>query len=308
MQYQVKTNLSGNQRISLIIGTIILALPLVMYGWLHFLRPPRTAEQRELFQGVLYQRIARNTPRPVLIHLITIDLTAPGVKPFVTKGLSVKATDQTETQARTVPEFVNDFKLQLAINGSYFNPFHEVTPWNYYPHSRHRANVLGQMISNGNIYSPVESNWHVLCFAANNQAQIPGGEECPAGTVHGIAGAEILLRQGKISKVFDSNIDKPYPCVVAAIDKQGKKLWLVLVDGKQPLYSEGITKSELTAFIMELGANTALLLDGGGSTTLAISTPSGAKLLNAPIHTKLPMVARPVANHLGFYANAVKNK
>ncbi|BDA73182.1 hypothetical protein RIVM261_090890 [Rivularia sp. IAM M-261] len=298
MQHQVKIR---KQNIALIIGTIILGFPLILYGWLHFIRPPRTAEQRELFQGIIYQRITRVTPRPVLIHIVSIDLTAPGVKPFVTPGASVLKTD-TETIAKTIPEFVNEFKLQLAINGSYFYPFREATPWDYYPQTNDTANVLGQLISNSNTYSSVERKWNVLCFAANNKAQIPGGEKCPAGTVHGIAGAEILLQRGKIQLNTDDK-DKPYPRVAISVDKQGNKLWLVLVDGKQPLYSEGLTKTELTKFITELGAYTALNLDGGGSTTLAISTPNGAKLLNAPIHTKLPMVARPVANHLGFYAN-----
>ncbi|BAZ10001.1 hypothetical protein NIES4071_18150 [Calothrix sp. NIES-4071] len=304
MQYRVKIS---KQNIALIVGTIILGFPLMLYGWLHFSRPPRTAEQRELFQGIIYQRRSVRSPRPVLIHIITIDLTAPGVKPFTTPGITKPTTDEAETQAKTVPEFVNEFKLQLAINGSYFHPFREVTPWDYYPRTNDRVNVLGQLISNSNIYSPVESKWNVLCFGANNQAQIPGGEECPYGTVYGIAGAEILVLRGKIQNKSDSDTDKAYPRVAAAIDKEGKKLWLVLADGKQPLYSEGLTITELTKFITELGAHTALNLDGGGSTTLAVATQAGAKLLNAPSHTKLPMVARPVANHLGFYANPVKN-
>jgi Phosphodiester glycosidase len=295
------------KNLALIIGTIILASPFILYGWLHFIRPYRTAEQKKLFQGINYQRLVRNTPRPVLIHVVEIDLTAPGVKPFATTG-EKKAGEkkgETETQARTVPEFVNDHKLQLAINASYFYPFREVTPWDYYPHTNDRANALGQLISNGNIHSPAERKWNVLCFLANNQAQIPGGEECPVGTVHGVAGAEILIHNGKVQAKTDVK-DKPYPRVAAAIDKQGKKLWLILADGKQSLYSEGLTKVELTKFITELGAYTALNLDGGGSVTLAISTNYGAELLNAPIHTKLPMIARPVANHLGFYANPLK--
>ncbi|MBD0345797.1 MAG: phosphodiester glycosidase family protein, partial [Coleofasciculus sp. Co-bin14] len=99
-----------------------------------------------------------------------------------------------------------------------------------------------------------------------------------------------------------SNRDKPYPRVAVAIDQKGQKLWLIAVDGKQPLYSEGATIPELTKIIMELGADTALNLDGGGSTTLVTQTPQGATLLNAPTHTKFPMRERPVANHIGFYA------
>ncbi len=38
------------------------------------------------------------------------------------------------------------------------------------------------------------------------------------------------------------------------------------------------------------------------ATTLVISNGSGTEVLNAPIHNKIPMNERPVANHLGFYA------
>lgn len=53
---------------------------------------------------------------------------------------------------------------------------------------------------------------------------------------------------------------------------------------------------------MKLGADRAINLDGGGSTTLAITNSSNIKVINAPIHNKIPMNERPIANHLGFYA------
>jgi exopolysaccharide biosynthesis protein len=93
--------------------------------------------------------------------------------------------------------------------------------------------------------------------------------------------------------------------VAVAIDQAGQKLWLIVVDGKQPLYSEGVTKKELANIAIELGADTALNFDGGGSTTLVVATNTGSKVLNAPIHTKIPMRERPVANHLGFYVESL---
>jgi exopolysaccharide biosynthesis protein len=78
---------------------------------------------------------------------------------------------------------------------------------------------------------------------------------------------------------------------------------LIIVDGKQPFYSEGVTLRELAAIAIDLGANTALNLDGGGSTTLVIADGLETKILNSPIHNKIPMNERPVANHLGFLIN-----
>jgi exopolysaccharide biosynthesis protein len=94
--------------------------------------------------------------------------------------------------------------------------------------------------------------------------------------------------------------DKPYARTAVAVDRTGETLWLAIVDGKQPLYSEGATLAELAQIFEQLGVDTALNLDGGGSATLVAKTTAKPILLNAPIHTKIPMRERPVANHLGF--------
>jgi hypothetical protein len=286
----------------LIVETVLLFLPLFFFSRQHFLRPPRVEEEQVLFQGIKYKRQALSFPRPLMLHLVEIDLTAPGLKVFVTPGKPTE--DLTETNARTTSEFLREFKLQLAINASYFYQFREKTPWDYYPYRGDRVNVSGQGISNGEIYSAAETKFPALCFAANNRARIASNGICPPETLHAIAGYHLLLNEGKPVRETSSvshNL-KPYPCVVAAIDKNGTKLWLMAIDGKQPAYSEGVTIAELTAIAKELNAQTAINLDGGGSTTLVMESQGKAKILNAPIHAKVPMNERPVANHLGFFA------
>lgn len=288
-------------------GTCLLALPILLYGQLHFSRPARINQERRLFQGIVYKSDLRVTPRPLAIHIVTIDLTAPGIKVQVTPGTPTVGKQEitTEINALTTSEFLKKFKLQLAINASFFYPFREVTPWDYYPQSGNRVNVVGLAIANGSDYSQLEQSFPALCFNASNQAQILAQGECPKGTMHGIAGNQLLIADGKpvnlnSSKITDQN--KPYARAAVAIDKQGKKLWLIAIDGKQPLYSEGVTSAELTKIIQDLGAESAINLDGGGSTTLVAATDNQPSLLNAPIHTKIPMRERPVANHLGFFA------
>ncbi|NJO93428.1 MAG: hypothetical protein HC820_01950 [Hydrococcus sp. RM1_1_31] len=146
----------------LLLTTVLLALPLALFSHQYFLRPPHTQHQQVLFQGIEYQRQARLSPRPLMIHIITIDLTAPGLKVLVTPGYPIK--NNTETIALTTSDFLRYFNLQLAVNANYFYPFWEKAPWNYYPRSGDRVNVLGEAISDGYIYSPVDDNFPVLCF------------------------------------------------------------------------------------------------------------------------------------------------
>jgi Phosphodiester glycosidase len=280
------------------LGIILLILPMIIYGRLHLLRPPLTHIEQSLHQGINYKRDIYKKPRPVVIHTVTIDLTAPGVKVFVTPGNPT--SDNTEINARTTSEFLKEFKLKLAINASYFYYFRENTPLDYFPHSQDRVNVVGEAISEGHRYSPPEEEWTAICFTKNNQAQIL--KICPDNTIASVAGREILINQGQPGTFQSKNDLTPYPRTAVGIDKEGKKLWVVIVDGKQPFYSEGLTNQELTNVFQKLGVYSALNLDGGGSTTLVTDSAQGVKLLNSPCQFKVPMIERPIANHIGFYA------
>jgi hypothetical protein len=282
--------------------TVALIIPIIAVGKLYFLRPPQTNIKRSLFTGINYQRIYKSNPRPLVIHIVAINLQAPGIKVLVTPGNPTP--DRTELNAKTTSTFAKEFKLQLAINGGFFFPFKEETPWNYQPYPGDRINVVGQAIANGSVYSPPESKqiWQVLCFKSDRTVEINTSGICPQDTLQAIAGREMLIEGGKVTNANPKDGQKPYPRTAVGIDPTGTKVWFVLVDGKQPLYSEGITITELTKIFQDLGVDSALNLDGGGSTTLVAEIASEIKILNAPIHTKIPMRERAIANHIGFYA------
>ncbi|MEM6400168.1 MAG: phosphodiester glycosidase family protein [Cyanobacteria bacterium P01_D01_bin.116] len=280
----------------------LLLLPLIFYSWQSFSRPPQSNSEQQLFKGIIYKRSFGLTARPAVVHIVTIDLSVAGLKVLVTPPQA--ANKNNSTSARTTSQFLQEFKLQLAVNANYFRPFRENTPWDYYPHSGDITYTIGQAISNGKHYSKADNKWGVLCISPENLAKILDSGNCPKNTFQGVAGRHILVIDGKAVK-SDEDKNKPYPRVAVATNKQGNILWLIVVDGKQPLYSEGVTITELTGIVEGLGAYTALNLDGGGSTTLVMAKNGKPKLLNSPIHTKLPMHERPVANHLGFYADGL---
>ncbi|MFB8789155.1 MAG: phosphodiester glycosidase family protein [Potamolinea sp.] len=288
------------KRVILATGITIVVIPMLLYCLQLLSRPPRTNKQEQLFQGVVYRRQVRSTPRNLMLHIVAIDLKAPGIKLLLTPGKQV--SDLKGSNAQITSEFLKKYNLQLAINASYFHPFYEHHPWDYYPRRGDRVKVLGQAISNGNSYSPAAPGWPILCISEQQRAQIVQ-DTCPRGTLQAVAGAQILVEHGKSIIKEDSVKPKElHPRTAVAIDEKGEKLWLILVDGRQPFYSEGVTLAELKNIAMELGADSVLNLDGGGSTTLVMAGCCGLHLLNSPIHTKIPMRQRPVANHLGIYA------
>ncbi|MEB3279754.1 MAG: phosphodiester glycosidase family protein [Lyngbya sp.] len=287
---------------------VILLTPGLLYLALHLTRPlPLSKQEQQLFKGITYQRIRRTKPDALMIHLVKIDLTEPGIELLVTPG--EPGEDKRDIAAQTTSEFLQKYDLQLAINGSFFHPFYVNGPIDYYPYSGERVNILGQAISQGKIYSNVNKGWSVLCISPEKKAEILP-DTCPKNTVHGLAGNMILIERGQPVKFKKfSDINKKFPRTAVAIDKSGETLWLILIDGRQSLYSQGATLATLTDIIQEIeGVETALNLDGGGSTTLVISEGTNAKVLNAPFHSRIPMRQRPIANHLGIYALPVEEK
>jgi hypothetical protein len=258
-------------------------------------RPPRIETKETLFQGITYTRLIRSTPRPLVIHIVDIDLTSPGIRILVSPG---NPHCGLESCAMTTGAFLEKNHLQLAINGSFFLPFYVgETFWDYYPHTNDPVDIQGLAISKSVQYSEDDDRFAKICFTKMDA--LITENTCPEVTIQALAGREIIV-QNRIAVNFGYD-DGLNPRTAVAVGDEGKRLWLIVVDGRQDGYSEGMNLNELATLAVQLGATEALNLDGGGSTTLVVSK-NGIHTLNSPIHTRIPMRQRPVANHLGVYA------
>jgi hypothetical protein len=81
-----------------------------------------------------------------------------------------------------------------------------------------------------------------------------------------------------------------------ALGWNNDSLYLVLVDGRQPGLSVGMSFQELAAYFVKLGCTTALNLDGGGSASMwafgqLVSSPSEGQ--ERPIANGLLLVKKP---------------
>lgn len=283
-------------------GLLLLLFAIIALMVTSLKRPPRREHQAVLFEGVSYTRRVYTTPRPLILHTVEIDLTVPGISFMVTPG---DEAGEMSLRARTTTRFAQEFGVQIAINGSFFEPFRMRTPWDFYPRPGDWVNIQGTAISNGRQYAVDPPDWPTLCITAG-QVQILR-EGCLPETTHALAGNHILIENGK--KVVRGNASpKPQPRTAVALGEEGRRLWLFVVDGRQRYYSEGVTLTELADLILEWGVEVALNLDGGGSSTLVFADGRRPRLLNAPIHTNIPMRQRPVGNHFGVYAPPLKTQ
>lgn len=285
--------------VSLVLLMGIACLVLVgglVFAWYTLGGHPQPAEKsQELFQGIYYSRQVRQSPRPMVIHVVQVDLRAEGISLLVTPG---EPKAELPLTARTTSQFLEDFNLQLAVNGDGFTPWRSNSPLDVYPRNGDRVAPIGLAASQGVQYSDFTDNEPVLYIGRNNRAQFnnPGGK-----IYNAIAGNLMLVARGQILSGLDGETQ---PRTALAIDRRGRTLLILVVDGRQPGYSEGSTLAELAELILEFGGYQGMNMDGGGSSTLVRAGASGkAQVLNSPIDQGIPGRERVVGNHLGIYAS-----
>ena len=96
-----------------------------------------------------------------------------------------------------------------------------------------------------------------------------------------------LVKNGVVSLGIDPTSDRAReraPRTAIAIDKSGNKVFMSTVDGRQAPYSKGMSLKEFAEYLVSIGAHSALNLDGGGSTTMAVRKPGdfNVSLFNKP--------------------------
>ncbi len=281
------------------IGLLTSFPPLALGGYLAacWAFPIRNTETRQIARGIVYERVLLDQPHPAVMHVLRIELNTPGLS-FVGSPWAVTG-DTPHYAADTTEAFARQVHADAAINMSFFRPFRESHPFSYYPHTGDLVEPIGPTRSHG-----VEGGVHMK---SRPRVTIDhGGHERPSVSISVepadgslvYAGRSWLVRDGEIAV---TNGGDPYPRTVIGLDAGGNRLYWIVVDGKQPRYSEGMTLHALATWLKAQGVSDAIEMDGGGSATMVGLGPDGGLcVLNRPCHTKIPRRLRPVANSLGI--------
>ena len=96
----------------------------------------------------------------------------------------------------------------------------------------------------------------------------------PGGT-QVIGGFPELLDAGNPLMNDNPDLDQGFaalrhPRTAVAYDPEARRLWVLVVDGRQGPYSSGMTLAEITAALSATGAAEGLNLDGGGSSSMVV--------------------------------------
>ena len=242
------------------------------------------------FAGVRHIQRTQQSPRPLVMHIVEIDLTRPGLRFRFTESNGDDVPG--ELTLETPRDYLARVGAQIAINaGSYFaNPSYPHVD-NYY---------LG--CSDGVRYSPFSYGESAINISRDNVATVidPDPSDRAAGVAsyrsvppvelyNAIGGKNRILANGKnVGGIHYNGVDcdkscscrEPHPRTAIGVTRD-RRLLLIVVDGRQPGYSEGMTTAEVADALLEYGAVDAVNLDGGGSTQLVFAAPE-PRIVNKP--------------------------
>ena len=126
------------------------------------------------------------------------------------------------------------------------------------------------------------------------------------GPIHpreAVGGRPMLARDSAVVPEIETEGQASFrarnPRTAAGIARNGTRLILVVVDGRQAPMSDGMTLRELADLMLALGSRDAINLDGGGSSALVYADP-GSKALRLANHPSDAAGERAVGDALGI--------
>lgn len=244
--------------------------------------------------GIEYQLKVLDAPRPVRVHILKIDLAHSSLQLRMVVAADPDGDGPAEAALTDPLALANDPSVAAFIN---VNPWQGMIDEKGKRDSRWRAgqsvDILGLAKSGGMTRSPAKENDGAAVTVGVDRkvrfGKVPEGLDFREG----LNGFSAVVSAGNALVVPDASI---HPRSAIGADKDGSVVWLVVADGRQAGFSEGMNLTELGKLMLDLGCWDAVNLDGGGSSVLGLSDASGKlKITNSPSTRMGPIVSiRPV--------------
>ncbi|HXS68661.1 MAG TPA: phosphodiester glycosidase family protein [Candidatus Polarisedimenticolia bacterium] len=251
---------------------------------------------------IQYQHIVRRDPN-YSIHVVRVDLKDPRVSVHVARGGADPDGDGPWlTTLMPTSEVAGREKYDVAINGDFFDAqaTKDIEGRNTGYVRGKAAAPVGWAMSDGVVWHRPRSSRPFLEITRSNIARLEteaGSDRIDADAREMVGGSQIIVRNGQAVVFTNSFATTRHPRTAVGIDASGTQLTLLVVDGRQPELSIGMTLEEVAKEMVRLGCASAINLDGGGSTTLVCRDAKTRRLevVNSPSDTR----ERAVADVLG---------
>jgi hypothetical protein len=228
--------------------------------------------------GIEYKLQEIKEPRPNRIHALRLDLAKGKIRPAVVLADDPDGDGPAEAALTSPLELAKDQSVVAFVN---------TNPWDSFPdkngqRDRHwfegqPVDISGLAVSASQTRSPSGPNPASVCVDSSGKVLLG---DCPDRPVEGMMGFQRIVEDGKLITKPDEN---RHPRTAIGVDREGWTLWLVVVDGRQEQFSEGMSVHELGQVMLDLGCWNAINMDGGGSSVMGLAGPEGqVRVVNSP--------------------------
>ena len=242
----------------------------------------------EVFEGITYgcKQMEPSEEARGVVHWVRINLTAPGIAPYVTSKDPTAVGQGWQYRLRRVADVVASEHLAVAINGTLFS---SKSSW-WARKSGDLANAVNPVVAD-HIISHMWLDTYLLWFDEQLMPHLGPNKttEAELATAKwGIGGEDFWLRDGRVSPGdYRSHIADGRTAV--AVDLARKLLFLAV--------GTHISPNLMFQTLANLGARDGMLLDGGDSSSMAIG--EGASVVSRGV---VYGGSRPVATQFGVRA------
>ncbi|MDR1362637.1 MAG: phosphodiester glycosidase family protein [Spirochaetaceae bacterium] len=199
-------------------------------------------------------------------------------------------------QSITVSGFAAKYDCIAAINAGPFSPVSTKV-------GEERI-LTGIFVSNGKPVSPPNPRYSALLIYNDGHATVtPQHENIDLDNIRSAIGGfyTILENDALIERKPLNNTPRQparHPRSAAGVSSGGSTLYLLLIDGRR-IASIGATEQETGLLLRALGGDDGILMDGGGSSALALNTDGAIHIINKPVHGGVTGRERAVATCIG---------
>jgi hypothetical protein len=255
---------------------------------------------------VTYRHIVRRDPN-YSIQVVTVDLSDPRVSVRVAPGGPPPADGGPwDTTLLPPSEVAAREHFDIAINGDFFDAkaTKDAEGRNSGYVRGKAAYPIGPAMTDGRLWHEPYQPRLYLEITTNHTARLMAfhpHEPLDPAAWQIVGGGQIIVLAGQAVTFTNQFATARHPRTVVGLDRAGQRLTLFVVDGRQPSLSIGMTLAELSHELIALGCDSAINLDGGGSTELVYRDPATKqlKVLNSPSDLR----ERSVADVLGVTVN-----
>ena len=273
---------------------------------------------KPVFQGIEHA-VGTNTPgggallNLQVVNCLKIDLADPDIRLFASPRHTNYVANYTEAIGFTATNFLKTNNLQVAINANSFFLPGGAQPSYTLPEGT-AFDITGLFISKGVVVSPQDNaeSSCALLFTTNNGATFVPTNWPPvstAGFQTAVSGLYPVLVNGlNVGSNYNVFVD-PHgvePRTAFGLSEDRRYLFLLVIDGRQPGYSDGAYDWETAIWMQLVGARDASNMDGGGSSCMIVMDTTGKPVpLNRDSATLASGRERTVGAQFGIYAKPV---